>query len=201
MALIIPPGFAQATIPFQHALVSREAVITFGVDVSDAGGDYVAAADRIMEAWDDTFGAYIDSQCAQGPVRLRVGQDGGDPITVEGATVGATGAGNNQLPSNCAVLVRKRTGLGGRRGRGRFYIPWGVAESGVDDAGMIDVTDHGSYNTLAALFHTNLELGPPALPMVLLHDSSGIGTEPSPTVVTSLDVDRMIATQRRRLGR
>ena len=201
MALIIPPGFAQATIPFKHISVAREAVITFGVDVSDAGGDYQAAITTIYSAYAATFGTVLDSDVAGGPVRLRVGQDGGDPLAVEGTAVFSAGAGGASLPSNCAVLFKKTTATGGRKGRGRFYLPWSCADSGVDDVGQIEPSDVPEFQTLATDFLEQLATGVPETPMVLLHDSSGIGVEPPPSPVLALTVDPLIATQRRRLAR
>ena len=201
MALIIPPGFAQVTIPFRHASLAREAVITFGVDVSASGGDYVAVADELLEDYSTTLGTILDSDVTAGPVRLRVGQDGGDPLAVEGTTTFAAGAGGASLPSNCAVLFKKTSATGGRKGRGRFYLPWSAADSGVNDVGQIDPADVPEYQTLADDFLTALTAGTQDTPMVILHDSTGIGIEPPPSVVLALTVDPLIANQRRRLGR
>jgi len=201
MALIIPPGFAQATIPFKHASVAREAVITFGVDSSAAGGDYVDLANKILNDYATSFGTVLDSDVTAGPVRLRVGQDGGDPLSVEGTSTFAAGAGGASLPSNCAVLFKKTSATGGRKGRGRFYLPWSCADSGVNDVGQIDPLDVPEFQTLADAFLSDLESDPPESPMVILHDSEGAGAEPSPSVVLALTVDPLIATQRRRLAR
>jgi hypothetical protein len=201
MALIIPPGYAQATIPFRHASLAREAVITFGLDISDAAGDYESVAEMVMQEYADSFGTILDSDVTAGGVRLRIGQDGGDPLTYEGSDTFAAGAGGASLPSNCAVLFKKTSSTGGRKGRGRFYLPWSCADSGVNDVGQIEPTDVPEFQTLANTFLNGLATGPPSSPMVILHDSGSVGVEPPPSVVTALTVDPMIATQRRRLGR
>jgi len=130
-----------------------------------------------------------------------VGQDGGDPLSVEGTVTFSTGAGGASLPSNCAVLFKKTSATGGRKGRGRFYLPWSVADSGVNDIGQIDPGDVPEYQALADSFLEDLASDSPPAPMVILHDSEGAGIEPSPSVVLALTVDPLIATQRRRLGR
>jgi hypothetical protein len=132
-----------------------------------------------------------------GPYRLEVGQDGGDPIVVE---YGATTVGSNNdepLPPNCALLVRKTTAFGGRRNRGRAYIPGLSLKPSTSPAGMIDgaavtalQSDANDWWAAAA------NVGPPEVSgLVLLHSESPF----TPTPITGLDVQDKIATQRRRL--
>jgi hypothetical protein len=204
VALIIPPGFAQVLLPMKHALLAREAAITYGIDVSDAAGDFETAADAQVTTFIQTWGAELDSQVTVGPALLRVGQDGGDPLSVEGSTTGVGLESAAMLPPNVATLVKKRSSTGGRRGRGRTYIPWVTQEAAVDDVGRIDSTSLGVRQADATDWLTTLISGggvDPSTPMVILHDSSGAGTEPAPSVVTALVVDAVVATQRRRLGR
>jgi len=105
---------------------------------------------------------------------------------------------------NCALLVKKQTATGGRRGRGRNYIPWVLLDAAVDDVGNVDSGSLAVRQSDAEDWLEDLELGTTgsyATPMVILHDSSGSGPEPAPSVVTALQVDSRIANQRRRLGR
>lgn len=204
MALIIPPQFAQVTLPFKHASVPREAVITFGVDGEGWGGDYVGLANFCYGAFANEFGAEIDSEVTMGPARLLVGQDGGDPLAVVGTgnSVGSRTA--SMMPQNVALLVQKRSLTGGKRGRGRFYIPWILRDEEVVETGLVDGTALAAFQDHATTMLDELASGgggaDPA-PMVILHDSSGLGPEPGPSEVVSLTVDPMVATQRRRLGR
>jgi len=204
MSLIIPTGFAQVLLPFTHALLARSAVITYGLDITDAGGDALQVADEQPVIFANAWATELDSQVTIGPATLRVGQDGSDPLAVVG---GSTDVGTEtaaMLPPNCALLVKKSTSTGGRKGRGRCYIPWVVQEAAANDVGTIDSTSLGVRQGDANAWRTDLELGTTgtyATPMVLLHDSSGAGPEPSPSVVNTLTCDPLIATQRRRLGR
>jgi hypothetical protein len=204
MALIIPPGFAQVQLPFQHELLSRTALITYGLDVSDAAGDFITVADEQPTIFLDEWKQELDSQVVVGPATLRVGQDGGDPLSVEGSDSGSGEETSGMLPPNCALLVKKQSATGGRKGRGRLYIPWIIQENAVDDAGVIDGASVTARQLDASGWLTNLAgggSGTYTTPMVILHDSSGAGAEPAPSVVTALTVDNRIATQRRRMNR
>jgi hypothetical protein len=94
--------------------------------------------------------------------------------------------------------VRKNTARGGRRGRGRIYLPWFIAEDGVDEVGLITPGTIGAIQAAMDVWRTKLVDFD--LPMYVLHNS-GISATGTPDQVTSLRVQGMIATQRRRLGR
>lgn len=203
MTLIVPPGFTQVALEFRHDLDPEPWYTTFGIDSSEAGGDVNAIGTKMMlnfsVAWDTLMSDSVQiTGCA-----LTVGQDGPDPVR---AYVAATTdlRGNNddeKLPQNCALLIRKNTALGGRRNRGRCFLPGLLNELNVSAVGLIDSGAVGEYSTAANSWLSNLgqALTPAgACPMVLLH-SEGESAVPEPTVVTSLSVDNVISTQRRRL--
>lgn len=204
MAVIIPVGFAQVILPFKHESLAREAALVYGIDVSAAGGDFEASADAQVLAFSAAWETELDNQVTIGPAVVRVGQDGGDPLSVEGSAIASGDESAASLPPNCALLVRKASSTGGRRGRGRFYIPWVVQEAAANDVGQIDSTSLAVRQANATAWLTDLLTGTSgdhATPLVILHDSSGAGVEPAPSVVTGLTCDSLIATQRRRLGR
>jgi hypothetical protein len=95
--------------------------------------------------------------------------------------------------------VHKRTALGGRKGRGRLFIPWAVADSNVDEAGIIVPATVVTMQTAVTSFLNGIITE--GMNMVLLHSPDKSGVTVPPTTVSSLVVDGMIATQRRRLGR
>lgn len=201
MALIIPEGFAQITLPIRHVSQSREAVITFGVEwgaVLDLPGE----CDDIMQTWIDNFGTKVDEGCIQGPVRAAVGTGSGENLAIEGSlTYGSPGTAS-KVPSNVALLIRKITGRGGRRGRGRLYVPWLLNDSDVDDVGNISGTERASCQAAADAWLADLAAAAPAgpnAPMYVLHSSGGSTSPGSPNEVTGLVVDGLVATQRRRL--
>jgi hypothetical protein len=102
---------------------------------------------------------------------------------------------DSPITSNCALLVKKNTALGGRRNRGRFYAPpTFLNEGAVDASGNIAA---GPLATLQTLW-TNLfnELATADLEPQLFHQGAGA---PVPTPIVAFTVDPMIATQRRRM--
>jgi hypothetical protein len=204
MALIIPVGFAQVILPMKHSALARTAVITYGIDVTDAAGDFAVAADDQVLKFDNAWTSELDSNVTVGPATLRVGQDGGDPLAVEGSVTAAGDESAAMLPPNCNLLVKKSTSLGGRRGRGRCFIPWVVQDAACDEVGNIDGTSLGVRIADAETWLANLAGVAPGTyesPMYLLHDSRGAGTEPAPTLVTGVTCPALIAVQNRRIGR
>lgn len=202
MTLVIPPGFGQASIQFTNESDPDPWYITFGVDLGDAGGDYDAVFNTIVEGFAESFLPDISNGTAVTGVRLTVGVDGPDNLTLftsynlPGSSTGA------KLPQNCALLVDKVTLAPGRKGKGRLYIPSILTETAVNPAGVIDgatvsglQTSANSFLALLALPETPLPSAP--APMVLLHNA--YTPQPAPTPVQSLRVQSVIATQRRRL--
>jgi hypothetical protein len=146
-----------------------------------------------------SLNSIMDSSVTTTGIRVSLGTDGAEDLVymAEYTTIGGNSL-SNALPPNCAVLARKTTARGGRRGRGRMYIPWCVAETGVDEAGQIAGANRTPINTALAAFLT--ALGVNTVPMVLLHNP-GLTAPGAPNTVLTLVADPLIATQRRRLGR
>lgn len=204
MALLIPVGYAQVILPMRHALLARPAAITYGINVTAAAGDYVTAADDQVLAFINNWTSELDSQCTVGPATLRVGQDGGDPLAVEGSVTDVGEEAAAMSPPNCNLLVKKQSALGGRRGRGRCFIPWVLQDGAVSDVGQIDSTSLAVRQANADGWLADLSAGSTgtyASPMYILHDSRGAGTEPAPSLVTALTCPSLIAVQNRRIGR
>lgn len=110
-----------------------------------------------------------------------------------GPTVPGTG-GAAPVPINCALLVTKLTGTGGRRNKGRMYMPAFLpGESQVDQNGVlasgVQGTIQGQINAAVAA-DTADEIG------YVLYHQTGSDT---PTAITELRVENLIATQRRRM--
>ena len=107
--------------------------------------------------------------------------------------------GAQSVPQNSAFLARKSSALGGRRNRGRMYIP-SVPEGDVDSAGVVLSATVTTWNVnLAAMMpggsiHTAFGFLGDA---VILHET---GSQ-TPTTMTDLAMQNRIATQRRRLRR
>lgn len=197
MALLIPPGFAQLVLRWQLAGDPEPMVSTLGYDVSGLGGAYDAFLTSINNQYPISFGAgaRLSVYTFIGSI-LYVGQDGSPPAVYERPAAEAGSSGSQAPPSNCATLVRKNTALGGRRGRGRMFLPpFNLAETSVDANGNLDgAYVSGTNSNLASWLVTGRS-------PVLLHNSEGVSPPPAPTPITTLVVQTKIATQRTRMRR
>lgn len=96
-------------------------------------------------------------------------------------------------PSNCALLVKKNTALGGRRGRGRMFVP-------AFNLGAENITPTGGVESLSVIqgwwsaFYTNVATDALTPELVLHHSDGAPGT-----ALTGLTVDGVLATQRNRM--
>lgn len=190
--MIIPTGFAHVAIPFKHLSLGRRAFITFGVHVTGGQPGPVAVADDAMTAFQTSLGTTIDSQVTYGAPEV-IYNLGGTELVGTGTSDAVGSSADARPPGQVAVLLSKRTGVRGRKNRGRFYLPWAVTEAAVDEVGNIDSSTVSDFQDLADDFLTNLVTA--GLEMVILHNSVG-----TPTDVIQLLVSPLVATQRRRLG-
>jgi len=99
--------------------------------------------------------------------------------------------GTSWIPQVCA-LVKLTTGAGGRRGRGRVYLPW-LAE-GMQDNGVVDPTVRASSQLAWVEFANNM-----AADGVALVVASYVGE--AVNQVQAVNVENLVATQRRRFHR
>lgn len=204
--MIIPPGYAGISIPMSHSGLARAAYITFGVDSSNWPGDYVDMCDRIAADFETNWAAAIDSECTVGPVQAAVGQDGSENLAVQG-TYSFLGTDSTEgVSPNTACLIKKITTRGGRRGRGRLFLPWVLADTGVDEIGRIAGATLAATQAIADAWLADMATDPGATPMYVLHSPSAEDVENptatgDPNLVTSLVVDQTVGSQRRRLGR
>src|SRR4030095_10322271 len=94
-----------------------------------------------------------------------------------------------------ALLVKKLTARGGRKGRGRFYYP-DVQEAAVDASGTIDSSSLAGYQTRWNDWMRDIVGGDGlGLPVLLPRE----GSHGSPDEILSTPVQAKVATQRRRL--
>lgn len=178
---------------------SGDSVCTLGFNTDSADGQ--AVADKLSQAWATNVMPIIDGDAVftGATTNHRIGGNLESWISHAGDPSPGSG-GNFPLPANCAVLVQKRTGLAGKKNRGRMYLP------AVPRANILSATDP---NTLlpakltlvqAAMdaFYAALIVsgGPDVIQPMILHPL------PNPlqgTVILSFSVQARIATQRDRL--
>lgn len=193
-----PPGFADCSYEIKQLGLNRPAYCTFGVDPVDTDPSLVATA--LLGAFNaaGSFKSILDSSATLTAVRVSLGTDGtADLVTVLPASA-AGGTTAVTTPPNVAILVHKATARGGRRGRGRMYLPWCAQATQIDEAGQVNATLITTLN--AAMLAWRVALNTANCPLVLLHGPGKTGV-PAPDPVLTLTVDRLAATQRRRLGR
>lgn len=204
--LVIPQGHAQVMFRFELAGDPEPMGFTMGVasDDGDTAADVVAVVDAVEFAWKSTFantGAQLlAAYTYRGVVATCNGSDAGIfPHEVVRST-GGTGSGTPP-PQNCGVLVKKRTLFGGKRNRGRLYMPpINLDEGTVGPSGDLTSAYTTGQQTGWDTFHTSFTGGLQRI--VILHrQETGDPPPPAPTTVTGFTVQTKIGTQRRRLRR
>jgi hypothetical protein len=176
-------------------------VCTLGLDVLGASAPNPAqVANLVSTAWLNSFpAAGLSSLYTFIGTAVTFGPQPGDGPSAEDPTVSAGTASTSTNPpptSNVALLVKKLTALGGRRNRGRMYLPAGyVSETNIDQNGFMSEATRVGYQTKIDAFLSALVTPAPSLVPVVLHSDVAL----EPTVISSFAFQRQVATQRRRM--
>lgn len=198
------PGYANCAYELKHGSMTRSAFITFGINPTDT--DPVLIANKLANSFahPGSLFSVIDDGVTLVSTRVSLGTDGTEDIVGASSTLVACSRAMTSHPPNCAVLVHKLTARGGRRGRGRWYIPWAGNWAGANEAGAIAPGDITAVSAACTVWHNDVtsDIGPP----VVLHRPSAPGTEHpttpgAPNQITGYRVDPLTGTQRRRIGR
>lgn len=195
MGLVIPTGFGLASWHTLTALDAEEMVWTCGFDLTNAN-DIPNIPTLMAGVWSDHLQDLTSTIVTLTRTVLKVGPSSTGP-TYEAFPNTAGTDGGALLPPNCAVLVRKLTALGGRKGRGRAYVP-GISEisGSLDSSGTFSTAEATVIDTAFAGLDADLladtTFGP--VQTVLLHSDSTV-----PTFISGWATSNKIATQRRRL--
>lgn len=207
---VIPEDYAQVTHIFSGVNLPNGGAIVYGIQNQlDFTAQTIADACGTIFSTDVLPRLTSDVSLARTDAKLGPNDTGTSASSNNGAGPGAQSASSE--PPNTAYLVTKSSALGGRRGKGRIFLP-GVDAGNVDDAGTVNPV-------LVAAFQTELtdwldHLATTDIPMHLLHDYpytwALVGGQPRripdltdpppiPSVVVSLTLQTTVATQRRRL--
>lgn len=196
----VPVGYGQATIRIQLAGDLEPMSTGIGFGVPDVNSFTQVDADALAASLASPLKAIMQAGYQVTNVNLFVGLTIGDISLDSNVGNGPGTASGAPLPQNTSILVRKSGLLAGRKHRGRMYIP-GVREANVNEVGLIDSTERTRIQGhVDALFDAleNPVGGFNWLGAYILH-SYGDATEP--TAITAMQVDPVVATQRRRLRR
>lgn len=185
----IPDGYGQLSVIHETQDGVGESVWTLGFQ--NTGDDDAAAC---VDVYKSTFVAsdYWDALSTTTDVtelRVKLGPSDTGPSAVTDVNLSGTNGGVPVGPQ-VSFLLTKNTALGGRRGRGRAFLP-GHAATSLTTSGFWDPA-HVSF-TVSEVTSIILAAGFAGLTPVLLHSSAL-----TPTPITSLSGATRIATQRRR---
>jgi len=199
MGVVVPVGEYTATFVFNCDGISKDITWSLGfttVNLDTLGG----MAQEIYDIWTSFTGSdwvpmstpvMSDQWVFAGVVVARQTETG--PLVGQYLDGSRGAVSTDPMPVNCAVLATKNTALGGRKNRGRAYLPpfW-PTEGYVNGAGQVDSSflELGQENYDRAM--TSMET---AGYVPVLHHSDGSDGTP----ITSLTIGGTIATQRRRL--
>lgn len=197
MGVIIPVDCAQISMRWSVAGDSEPMVSTLGVNTPTTSPTPSELAAAVGVAWDAsalTTAANMGTGWSAMTCLVTV-MTGTGPVLFEvGTPLAGSGAGAT-LPNNCAVLIRKQSTQGGRRGRGRNYLPSAyLPESTVNQVGTIDPAQVSLITTWFGTFWDGLESA--FLYPVLFHSDGG-----AESPLLNFTVQPKIATQRTRLRR
>lgn len=191
MPIIIPNGYAQFTLEWGGVALPEGAATVFGTEV-EPGDTPTALAEGVSALVETTLLTVMSTEVTLVSVVCKKGPTDTGPFARVAAGVAGDQAGDPVSPA-VSVLVSKQTASGGRKNRGRMYLP-GLREANVSSGGVISSTNRTAWQAAVDDFFDGLGLG--LIPMVILHTSNV-----APTPVTALSVQSVVATQRLRQRR
>lgn len=165
-------------------------VVTWG-SYAGTSGDFDDLLNAMVSTYETNIAPLMNDELTLVEAR-GVWNDGGT-LNARSVTSGTAGGRSSMgTPSNCALLVQKRTGLAGRANRGRSFWPGILDRADVDQNGIVSGTAMTSYNTAFGSLLTDLTFT--GVSPVLLQAGGSAGV-----ALTDYIPQSTIATQRRRM--
>jgi hypothetical protein len=197
MGIRVPEQYAE--IVYKLLLVGDAELMltTLGVSLSAIDTFDAASVDAINDAFVANIMPLLSPDIAYQGLDVQVGPDSAGPQFTQANIVLGSNVGSS-LPPNTAGLIQKRTALGGRRNRGRNYIP-GVPVSDVNQAGVWGTGIQAQWQTAANNWLAQTAAISSVDEVVIFHSTPPLAPGLLPTPVTSMVVPGKVATQRRRL--
>jgi hypothetical protein len=184
--MAIHEGFAQVSWTMQGAsALGSVPTVVFGISIGSV--PLTDAADDVKTAIDTNFTGDFLAPFNLAHIALRSATEEQDRTL----SLTASSKSNPASPST-SLLVKKVTELAGRANRGRFYFPGLLDDADVEDDGTVNPSTVTAFQGVMDNFVGDLAIA--GLPMAILH-RDGAAT---PTIVTGLQVESQVATQRRR---
>lgn len=153
MAFPIPDGYVECQVGIESTINTHVSSISWITPVVSLTLEFLQIRDTVAAALPDIFQDICEDFTA---TTLRLTENGDDPGSTVSVEVGfgvpiAGGNGTECMAPQAALVLRKFTGVLGRHGRGRFFLP-GVNETDITPGGAIDPTKIDDYNNHAATF-------------------------------------------------
>ena len=202
MTYHVPTQHAQARFTFtvQGIISEMGFTIGFATPTDDAAEAAATLAGRITTDILN-FGANMSDGWVYTGVSVAENVGGPGPEVAE-VRVPIEGTGNNlTVPCNCCILVRKNTAFGGRRNRGRIYMPAAfMPEITVDQAGFFDQLTATAWDDRWEDFRVGC-VAADLLPVLFHQYDTDAPPDPlpAPTLITSFTTQTQLATQRNRM--
>lgn len=192
MALEIPTPYFEGAFHHQQAGTTRPAVVTQGFLFPP--DDHANVAAEVAGAWHGFMGKLCNSI-----TYTRFTLRSAEGLVYEKGYSTTGGDSDPGAPYSVAFLVKKSTQIPGRHAQGRMFLP-GVADLTIDSAGRISQPKFSALQQgLNDLYATWISVE--AIPVILHAEKPTGPSGHSPTVVTSLILQSVVATQRHRLRR
>lgn len=198
---LIPPGYGQITIVIKRTGDLDPYNCTLGVKIK-TGTSPLAQLNKWVPLVKTPMQGNLGASDTLDRIDLAYESAG----EIARVTVPVNGAGvlasTTMLPQNCAALIQKSSGQGGRAGRGRMYWP-ALGEGDVDSIGVLSSTAITRLLGITSAFDSALTSEPLTFESyVILHAAptpEHPDTPPDPYVIIQWTVSALMATQRRRM--
>jgi hypothetical protein len=176
---------------FTGAPGSPEFITTCGIKLDEGLPAGYLHANRCFTAYKDTLLAQTSSALTLTTVSVQSGPFGARQSISSNLPPAAGTATGTAAPIAMSAVAQKKTSLGGRKGRGRMFLPGIPPSSNVDQNGLITTAARTAYQTALNNFWGKLVelsvsgVSDRCIPMLLHSDST------PPTVI-----DQFILAQR-----
>lgn len=199
----VPATAGQVTFVLTLTGDNEPMVLTCGIAVSEGAAQAVAESIADSLNTSNALRAVISSLYKFTSIEVAINRGTAAEPDYEVGVVSVNISGSNgaaALPQNSAWILRKFTSLGGRRGKGRMFVP-GLAEAVVSATGQVQDDFLDDLQAAATFFYGLLSFidGDVQCVPVLIHSAEVLANAPAPTIINSFGVDPIIGTQRRRL--
>ena len=199
MARVIPDGFGEVAWVLTSAQGTDPFVTTMGVQLINGNEtNYVDFANKAFQAYADTILTKTTDALTLDRVELSVGlgnETSGSVLSDLPSEQGSVGA--QMAPIGMAAIGRKNSGILGRKGRGRCFLPGVLTSDDVSLGGSLEPTARAALSSEFNQLLQALDAGGDslAMPTYILH------TDPEmiPTLITGGSIAPVVGWIRKRV--